>query len=68
MKTNIGNIDRILRGSAALLIILLYLAKVIQGQAAIFLGLIALVLLFTSVSSFCPCYVRLNINTRKEKE
>ena len=68
MKTNVGITDRIIRGSAALLIIILYLTNVIEGQAALFLGFAALILLFTSVTSFCPCYIRLNINTNKKIE
>lgn len=68
MKRNVGNIDRIIRGSAAIIILILYFTNVIQGQAAILLGIAALVLLFTSISSFCPCYLRLNISTSDKKE
>ena len=68
MKRNVGNIDRIIRGSAAIIILILYFTDVIQGQAAILLGIAALVLLFTSISSFCPCYLRLNISTSDKKE
>jgi Inner membrane protein YgaP-like, transmembrane domain len=68
MRKNVGKIDRILRGSAAIIIVLLYFTKVIQGQAAILLGIAALLLLYTSISSFCPCYVRLNISTSDKKE
>ena len=68
MKKNVGKIDRILRGSAAIIILILYFTNVIQGQAAILLGIAALVLLFTSISSFCPCYLRLNISTSDKKE
>lgn len=68
MKRNVGMIDRIIRGSAAIIILLLYFTSVIQGQAAILLGIAALVLLFTSISSFCPCYLRLNISTSDKKE
>ena len=68
MKRNVGKIDRILRGSAAIIISLLYFTNVIQGQAAILLGIAALALLFTSISSFCPCYLRLNISTSDKKE
>ena len=68
MKRNVGMIDRIIRGSAAIIILLLYFTNMIQGQAAILLGIAAIVLLFTSISSFCPCYLRLNINTSDKKE
>ncbi|HKJ80600.1 MAG TPA: DUF2892 domain-containing protein [Ignavibacteriaceae bacterium] len=67
MKKNVGKIDRLLRGTAALVIIILFLTKVIEGQGALFLGIIAIVLLFTSLTSFCPCYIRLNVNTSGSK-
>lgn len=63
MRKNVGKIDRILRGIAGLAIIILYFTNVIQGQAAVILGIFAAVMLFTSFTKFCPCYVRLNINT-----
>ena len=68
MRRNVGMIDRIIRGSAAIIILLLYFTNVIQGQVAILLGIAAIVLLFTSISSFCPCYLRLNISTSDKKE
>ncbi len=65
MKKNLGNIDRIIRGVAGLGILILFATKIITGQAVFFMGIVALVLLLTSVTSFCPCYIRLNINTAK---
>ena len=67
MKKNVGKIGRIIRGIAAIAILLLYMTKIIQGQAAILLGIAFVVLLFTSFTSFCPCYLRLNINTSDKK-
>lgn len=63
MRKNVGKIDSTLRGIAGLAIIILYFTNVIQGQTAAILGIIAAVMLFTSFTKFCPCYVRLNINT-----
>ena len=67
MKKNVGKIDRIVRVSAAIIILLLYLTNIVQGRAAILLGIAAIALLFTSFTSFCPCYLRLNINTSDKK-
>ncbi len=67
MKKNVGTIDRVLRGFVAVGILALYLTHQVQGGTAAILGIIALVFLFTSVTSFCPCYVRLNISTGKNK-
>jgi len=63
MKKNLGKFDRLIRGLAGSSILILMATEKISGQANFFLGIIALVLLFTSVTSFCPCYVKLNINT-----
>ncbi len=67
MKKNIGNIDRILRGGAAIVLILLSLTGLIEGQAAVFAGIGAIVLLLTGLTGMCPCYVRLNYTTLKKK-
>ena len=68
MKKNLGGIDRVIRGAAALTIIVLLLTKNVNGGTAVLMGFAALILLFTSVTSFCPCYVRLNINTSGKKD
>ena len=68
MRKNLGGIDRIIRGAAALTIIVLLLTKSVDGGSALLMGFAALILLFTSVTSFCPCYVRLNINTSKGRD
>lgn len=67
MKKNVGIIDRILRGLVAVAILLLYLTHQISGGTATVLGIIALVMFLTSTLGFCPCYVRLNVNTSKKK-
>ena len=71
MKKNVGKIDRIVRGLAAVAILLLYLTHQISGNTAAVFGVIAFVMFLTSTLGFCPCYVRLNLNTlknNKEKE
>lgn len=66
MKKNMGNIDRIIRVSLAVLVVILYFANVISGTWAVILGIVALVFLLTSFVGFCPLYVPLKISTRKE--
>ncbi len=68
MKKNVGNIDRVLRASAALILLVLSLTGVIEGQAAAFAGIGAIVLLLTGLTGMCPCYIRLNVNTSKQKD
>ena len=67
MKKNVGTIDRVFRGLAAVLVLILFLTKTIQGGTAVILGLMAIAFVFTSTTRFCPCYTRFNINTSKEK-
>lgn len=67
MKKNVGTVDRIFRGLAAVLVLVLFLTKTIEGGTAIILGLMAIGFIFTSTTRFCPCYTRFNINTSKEK-
>ena len=68
MKKNVGNIDRGLRAAAALILILLSVTGVIEGQAAAFAGIGAIVLLLTGFTGMCPCYIRLHVNTLKKKD
>ncbi len=68
MKKNVGTVDRIFRGIAALLVLVLILTKTIQGGTAIIFGVMAAVFLFTSTTRFCPCYMRFNINTAKDNK
>ncbi len=68
MKKNVGTIDRIIRIIFALGILVLFLTHKLTGGVALFFGLAAVMMLFTGTTSFCPCYVRLNIKTVKEDE
>lgn len=60
MKTNTGNIDRILRAIAGLVL----LSLVFIGPQTMW-GLIGLVPLLTAIIGFCPAYTLLGINTCK---
>ena len=66
MNKNVGNTDRIIRGIAALVILMLALLKVVEGPLALLLGGAALVLMLTGLTGVCPCYIRLNLNTLKK--
>lgn len=58
MKTNTGNIDRIIR----VIIGLALLSIVVIGPKSLF-GLIGLVPLLTGLFGFCPLYKILGLNT-----
>lgn len=66
MQKNMGTIDRLLRTIIAIVIIVLYFTGQITGTAAIILGVLAIIFLLTSAVSFCPLYVPLKINTKKQ--
>ncbi len=68
MKRNVGTIDRIIRIVFALGFLIMYLMHQVTGGTAIVLGFATIILFFTGTTSFCPCYVRLNIKTVKEEE
>ena len=66
MKKNIGAFDRVARVFIALVVALLYYTGQITDSAAIVLGIIAVILLLTSVVSFCPLYAPFKISTTKK--
>lgn len=62
MQCNVGHTDRVLRITAASLLILLSLSGVIGAW-----GWIGLVPLATGIFRFCPAYPLLGMNTAKKK-
>lgn len=67
MKTNMGQVDRIVRIVLALVVAILYFTGQIGGVAAVVLGILALVFLVTSALSFCPLYLPFGISTKKKE-
>lgn len=65
MKKNMGTIDRVLRGTLAVVVAVLYFTGVISGTAAIILGIASIVFLATSLVGVCPAYVPFRLSTRK---
>ena len=68
MKKNVGSIDSIIRLIIAAAIAVLIYVNVITGVAAIILGIVDLVILFTVFFNFCPVYALFKCNTRTIKE
>jgi len=64
MKKNIGPVDRIVRLALAIVVLVLYLTGVISGTAALILGVLAVILVVTSLLGFCPLYLVFKISTR----
>ncbi len=65
MEKNMGTLDRGIRVGLAAMVILLMLFNVIQGTAAVILGILALVFVVTSAVGFCPLYKVLKVSTKK---
>lgn len=66
MKSNVSNLDRIVRVLIAVVVGILYYTNVISGTLAIVLGIVAVIFLATSLINFCPLYGVLGISTRKK--
>jgi hypothetical protein len=68
MKTNMGTADRIIRSLLALAIVGLYATGAIGGTLAIILGVVAAVLLLTSLVGVCPAYLPFGVSTCRRPE
>jgi len=64
MKANLHAFDRIGRMLFAAVVAVLFYTGVISGTTAIVLGIIAIVLLLTSLINFCPLYAVFGISTK----
>jgi hypothetical protein len=65
MKKNMGIADRLIRTLVAIGIGVLYFTGRIGGTLAIILGVVAGVLLLTSLVGRCPAYGPLKLSTRR---
>lgn len=65
VKTNIGTADRIMRYTAATLLLSLAVFGLVEGMfAAVLMGVAALLLL-TGLTAVCPAYMIVGASTRK---
>jgi len=67
MPKNIGTVDRIARVIIAAILAVLIFTGQVSSTAAIILGVVAVILLLTSIVSFCPIYFPFKISTAKKK-
>jgi ABC-type transport system involved in cytochrome bd biosynthesis fused ATPase/permease subunit len=66
MKNNVGSTDRVVRLLVALTVAGLLLAGAVEGTLGVFLGILASILVLTSLVSFCPLYALFGISTRRK--
>ncbi len=67
MKKNVGTTDQWIRIILAVIGVVLYLTKVATGALGIIVLIIALILVLTSLISFCPIWALIGINTIRKK-
>lgn len=68
MKTNVGNVDKVIRILLAVVFASLYFTNTVSGTVAyVVLGL-AGVFLITSLVGFCPLYALVGLNTCPAKK
>jgi len=68
MKKNMGLADRIIRLLVAVVLAVLYFAKVVTGIWGIIILVVAGLFIITSFCKFCPAYMPFGINTCKVDE
>ncbi|HET9947665.1 MAG TPA: DUF2892 domain-containing protein [Longimicrobiales bacterium] len=64
MRVNMGTADRLARFLVGVAIVVLLVTRVIDGAAAVGLGLFAVLLFATSSTGKCPGYVPFGLSTR----
>ena len=67
MKSNMGAIDKGVRITLAIAVIVLYALGVISGTWAIILLVLAGIFILTSFISFCPLYYPFGISTKSRE-
>lgn len=68
MKTNMGNMDRLVRIIIAIVMAVLYFTNVVTGTLGIILLVLAGVFTMTSIISFCPLYTLIGFSTCPTKK
>jgi hypothetical protein len=63
MKTNVGNIDRIIRIVLAIVLAGLYFGGIVEGTIGIIILVLAAVFTLTAIVGFCPLYTLVGLNT-----
>ena len=66
MTKNVGTADRIIRTLLAIVFGILIFTGEVSGTLAIILGVLGVVLLGTSIVSFCPLYLVGKLSTLKK--
>lgn len=68
MKKNMGLIDRVIRVLVAVVVVVLYVTNVVSGTFGIVLLVLSGIFILTSLISYCPLYLPIGLDTRKNKK
>jgi hypothetical protein len=68
MKKNVGSIDKIIRLLLAAFFIILFVLNLVSGIFGYILLVLAVILILTSLFSFCPIWMIFGVKTCKTKE
>ena len=68
MKKNMGSTDKVIRILFAIVVAVLFYTKTVEGTLALVLGILATVMVATSLISFCPLYLPFGISTCKKEK
>jgi uncharacterized membrane protein len=63
MKKNVGTADKIVRVIIAIVLAVLYFAGIVKGVLGIIFLILAIILILTSIFSFCLLYTLFGIST-----
>ena len=67
MKTNVGNMDKLLRIALAVVMSVLYFTRTVEGTLGTVMLILGGVFLLTALVGFCPLYAMVGINTCPKK-
>ena len=68
MKKNVGSIDKIIRLLLAAVLIILFVLNVVSGTFGYILLALAVILILTSLFSFCPIWMIFGVKTCKAEK
>lgn len=68
MRTNVGSTDKLIRIILAIVLGTLYLTNTVSSVIGLAVLIVAVILIATSVISFCPIYPLFGINTFPTKK
>lgn len=68
MQKNIGKTDKTIRIALAIVFVSVDYFNILNWEYSWLLSLLGIILVLSTLISFCPLYLPFGINTRKQKE